>query len=221
MAIAGPTYVGPPESPCTAQLGLSNAFGWRGSKPRTRGFDSSRIRRDSWVAPSPSYELFGCRNSGKRKRKLSSRTQGCWLARSACSEGAVIADESLSSQIADVFSLLGVLLVFVIAFYSYLLTRVQGLIARPRPVVEDERLKLLADVGASIKLLIGLLAGSLAILLLLLPLSVEVVADLIAGQRRSPTSEGGLLFVDGFLGVILLAISGLWKQARRRVRDLS
>jgi hypothetical protein len=132
----------------------------------------------------------------------------------------MIAAESLSSQIDDVFSLLGVLLVFIIAFYSYLLTQIEALIAKPRPVVDAERTQLIAKVAASKRLLAGLGVGTMAILLLLAPLSYQVIRDLLSGPSGFPTSEVGLLLVDVFLVVVVVAIRCLWSRARRRAAEL-
>jgi hypothetical protein len=106
----------------------------------------------------------------------------------------------LDGQIVAVSSLVSVLLVFVFAYFSAVLPTIEELRARPRPTADDDRAALRRRLG-TYRMIVAAVIGLVAlVLLLLLPLSIEVL-------RGQPwigpfnTLRVGLLLVD----VLLLA----------------
>lgn len=105
----------------------------------------------------------------------------------------------LDTQIVGASSLVSVLLVFVFAYFSAVLPTIEELRARARPTADDDRAALRRRLGtyqmivAAVVVLVGL------VVLLLLPLSVEVLRQ--PWNRTFNTLRAGLLLVE----VLLLA----------------
>ncbi|MDB5063634.1 MAG: hypothetical protein JWM18_68 [Chloroflexi bacterium] len=119
----------------------------------------------------------------------------------------------LDRQIADVFALLGVLLVFVIAYLSAMFPLVEDAIRQSRPTVEADRLRLSRRLRTYRNLIGGLALTIVLIAVLLLPLSGQAVSGWAwPWQRGYRTTRAGLVVVDLFL-LLLLAVSG-WQVTR-------
>jgi sterol desaturase/sphingolipid hydroxylase (fatty acid hydroxylase superfamily) len=129
-------------------------------------------------------------------------------------------DDVLNREIADVFGLLGVLLVFVIAFYTYLLTQAETSIARETPTVNREKKDLIAQLTATRRLLTALAAATILTLALLCPLLGRTIHGLLSNPDHFPTSQVGLVLVCGFLIVLLVAEVWLRARVRKRIQEL-
>jgi O-antigen/teichoic acid export membrane protein len=125
----------------------------------------------------------------------------------------------LDAQIVAASSLISVLLVFVFAYFSALLPTIEELRARARPTADDDRAALRRRLGtyqmivAAVIVLIGL------VVLLLLPLSVEV----LRGQPWNGTFNTlriGLLLVDVLLVATAAALVMEFVMMRRRRSEL-
>jgi pyridoxal phosphate enzyme (YggS family) len=102
----------------------------------------------------------------------------------------------LDRQIADVFALLGVLLVFVIAYLSAMFPLVEDAVRQPRPTVEADRLRLGRRLRAYRNLIGGLALSIVLIAVLLLPLSGQAVSGWAwPWQRGYRTTRAGLVGV--------------------------
>jgi sterol desaturase/sphingolipid hydroxylase (fatty acid hydroxylase superfamily) len=130
------------------------------------------------------------------------------------------AEDLLNKEISDVFGLLGVLLVFVIAFYTYLLTQAEILITRAPPTVKAERRGLIAQLTTTRRLLSGLAVGTALILALLVPLLGRTVHGLLSKPDHFPTSQIGLVLVCGFLIVLLVAIGWSRNRVTTRITEI-
>lgn len=125
----------------------------------------------------------------------------------------------IDAEIAEVFSLLGVLLVFSFAYLSYLLPEVSRTIELPVPPAKDDRGALSARVRTQRLLLLGLMLVVLMVLALLTPLSWKVLAAIRPGAPFD-TTRAALLLVDLFLAATLLFVLGLIRRAGRRASVL-
>jgi hypothetical protein len=126
---------------------------------------------------------------------------------------------TLDNEIANAAGVLGLLLVFVFGYFSALLPVILSLLDAPRPDVADDRLTLAARL-ASYRLIVGgvwLLTA--LVLLLMLPLSSQVVASIRLGAPFA-TIRAGLLAMDGMLLTLLVAAAWLWSRLRRRQGEL-
>jgi hypothetical protein len=106
----------------------------------------------------------------------------------------------LDAQILAASSLISVLLVFVFAYFSAVLPTIEELRARARPTADDDRATLRRRLGTYQKIVAAVIVLIGLVVLLLLPLSVEV----LRGQPWNGTFNTlrvGLLLVD----VLLLA----------------
>lgn len=122
----------------------------------------------------------------------------------------------LDREIADTFSLLGVLLVFVVAYGSVLLPQIEELVNRSVPDVAADRETLITRLGSHKKLTAGLSGLVVLVLLLLLPLTLRVAESLtFHGTFRTP--RVGLLVVDTLL--VGMLIVGIWLHRRVGKRE--
>jgi hypothetical protein len=104
-------------------------------------------------------------------------------------------------QILDVFSLL---LVFVIAYFTALLPRLEDLLEEVRPQVAHDRTRLQAKLLAYQRLLTALACVILLILALALPTTTALLSSLDFDRRFSTLRAGFLLLV------LLLVASFAW-----------
>jgi hypothetical protein len=126
---------------------------------------------------------------------------------------------SLDDQISAVFSLLGLLLVFVIAYFSALWPRVEDLIAVPRPEANADRQILARRLRSHRNLFLALIVIASLVIGLLVPVSRRVVDDWTIGEGF-PTIRAGLLLVDVFLGGVVLASGVMSFRLGRRARQV-
>jgi hypothetical protein len=127
---------------------------------------------------------------------------------------------SVDRQIGDAFALLGVLLVFVLAYFSALVPLANELIARPRPDVRADRDALVARVRSYRLLAAGVALFALLVLLLLVPLTRRaVIAFSTAGGF--PTMKAGLFLVDALLLTLLAVTVALVVRLGRRIAQLT
>jgi len=125
--------------------------------------------------------------------------------------------KDLDKEITDVFTLLGVLLVFAIALFSALLPIVDGLVRKPKPAGAAETKELKGQLVAYALLIALLEALTIAVFLLLIPLSLRAIGLLGTGDEF-PTIRAGLLMVESFL--VLQGVSSGWlliRVVRRRI----
>ena len=124
----------------------------------------------------------------------------------------MIADEvSLTKEITDAFGLLGVLLVFVIAFFTYLLAQAEtlvGLVPQNFAAVAPLRSRLTVVR----RLLTGLGVATAVVILLLVPLLARVIANLWGHPDHFPTAQVGLVLTVTFLLILLGATA--WERRR-------
>jgi hypothetical protein len=124
---------------------------------------------------------------------------------------------TLDQQITDVFSLLGLLLVFVIGYYSALLPQADQLLATTRPDARDDRLRLAARLSSYRTLATGLIVLIALVVALLWPLTRRVISAWTFDEPF-PTMRAGLLLVDLILLVMAVAairlVLRLWSRGR-------
>jgi hypothetical protein len=126
---------------------------------------------------------------------------------------------NLDKEILDVFSLVGLLLVFVTGYFSALLPPMEDLIQRRAPDGRDERRALANRLNSYRKLLAGLLCLVGAILALLFPLSRRVLLDW-SFRGAFPTLRAGFL-LSYFLLIIVFSVSvKLMRRLSRRIADV-
>lgn len=125
----------------------------------------------------------------------------------------------LDAQIVAASSLVSVLLVFVFAYFSAVLPTIEELRARARPIADDDRAALRRRLGtyqsivAAVIVLVGL------VVLLLLPLSVEVLRGQ-PWQGTFNTLRVGLLLVDVLLVATAAALVMEFVMMGRRRSEL-
>jgi hypothetical protein len=125
----------------------------------------------------------------------------------------------LDTQIVAASSLISVLLVFVFAYFSAVLPTIEELRARARPTADDDRAALRRRLGtyqsivAAVIVLVGL------VVLLLLPLSVEVLRGQ-PWQGPFNTLRIGLLLVEVLLVATAAALVMEFVMMGRRRSEL-
>jgi len=126
----------------------------------------------------------------------------------------------LDREIVDSFALLGVLLVFVLAFASAITPLIASMLERPAPDVEDDRRIFIGHLRAYRLLALSLAFSAAAVLAILYPLSRRVIA---AWTFSAPfhTSRAGLLLLDLFLLLTLIAATIGAGRLAKRIRQLS
>ncbi len=129
-------------------------------------------------------------------------------------------DDALAKEIADVFGLLGVLLVFVIAFYTYLLTQAETLMSEEVPTVHQRRSDLIARLTSTRRLLTALAVATLLVVIVLVPLELRVIANLLRHPDHFPTSQIGFVLVGVFLLALILAVGWLRQRVTGRLHEL-
>jgi membrane-anchored glycerophosphoryl diester phosphodiesterase (GDPDase) len=129
----------------------------------------------------------------------------------------VVAD-ALTHEIVDVFALLGVLLVFLVAYVTYLQTRVAADVRAGIPDFEASRKAVRARLRATRRLVLASAVSIVCVLLLLLPLSIRVIAGL-SHRADFPTAQVGLLVTDVFLIGLLIAAGALALGISKRIQE--
>jgi len=125
----------------------------------------------------------------------------------------------LDAQIVAASSLISVLLVFVFAYFSAVLPTIEELRARARPTADDDRAALRRRLGTYQKIVAAVVVLIGLVVLLLLPLSVEIVR----GQPWNGTFNTlriGLLLVDVLLIATAAALVMEFVMMGRRRSEL-
>jgi O-antigen/teichoic acid export membrane protein len=125
----------------------------------------------------------------------------------------------LDAQIVAASSLISVLLVFVFAYFSAVLPTIEELRARARPTADDDRAALRRRLGTYQKIVAAVVVLIGLVVLLLLPLSVEIVR----GQPWNGafnTLRIGLLLVDVLLIATAAALVMEFVMMGRRRSEL-
>jgi hypothetical protein len=129
----------------------------------------------------------------------------------------------LDREVADVLGLLGLLLVFVMGYFSAVLPQADALVERPAPDVQADLRTLIGRLRGYRRLAMALVGLIGVVLALLAPLTVEVVADWI-DRGGYETVRAGLVMIDLFLIVmmgagiwLLVRLNGRIAELRRRV----
>lgn len=123
--------------------------------------------------------------------------------------------KTLDDEINGILGLIGLLLVFVVGYFSALLPQVDEWLAREAPTVKADRSGLVRRLTAFRKLTIGFLCADLLVVALLTPVSRRVLLAW-SFEEPFPTLRAGLLLIDLFLVVILVSgsflLARLWKR---------
>jgi hypothetical protein len=133
---------------------------------------------------------------------------------------------SLNKDIADVLGLLGVLLAFLIGYFSAILPIANELIQRPAPVVQGDKASLASRLSSYRVLALGIVGLIVLVLALLSSLSVRGFADLPSDIFKNwptgnfPTLRAGLLLVDFLMVVMLVATVRLLLRISKRIDEL-
>jgi cytochrome c biogenesis factor len=126
---------------------------------------------------------------------------------------------TLEEQISSAFSLLGLLLVFVIGYFAAFFPLAQELIERPAPDVTADRRALANKLRTYRVLFGGVLILTVATAIVLTPLTRRALVA-ISFRGPFPTTAAGLLLVDVML-IALVAVSlWVWMRLGRRARIL-
>lgn len=125
----------------------------------------------------------------------------------------------LDAQIVAASSLISVLLVFVFAYFSAVLPTIEELRTRARPTADDDRAALRRRLGTYQKIVAAVIVLIGLVVLLLLPLSVEVLhAQPWNGTFN--TLRIGLLLVDVLLVATAAALVMEFVMMGRRRSEL-
>lgn len=126
---------------------------------------------------------------------------------------------TLNSEITSTFTLLSLLLVFVIGYFAALFPVAQDLLERPTPEIAADRRALISRLRTYRILVGGVLLLTAATGVVVGPLTRRVLLSISFGGPF-PTIQAGLLLVD----VMLLALFGVtaWVSVRlgRHIRSL-
>jgi len=125
----------------------------------------------------------------------------------------------LDDQISSAFSLLALLLVFVIGYFAAFLPLVQDVLDKDIPDVEADRRGLISRLRAYRILVGGLLILAIMTGIVLGPLTRRVIVA-ISFSGPFPTIEAGLLLVDVMLLATVAMTVWLWVRIWRRVRTI-
>jgi uncharacterized membrane protein len=124
---------------------------------------------------------------------------------------------ALDTQISTAFTLLSVLLVFVIGYFAAFFPLAQDLIGQSTPDVDADKKALISKLSAYRVLVGGMLLLTVLTGIILTPLTRRVIA-VISFQGPFPTIGAALLLVDVML--LALFVVTIWVLARiqRRIR---
>ncbi|HEV7888807.1 MAG TPA: hypothetical protein VGO92_14715 [Acidimicrobiales bacterium] len=126
----------------------------------------------------------------------------------------------LDGQIVDVFSLLGVLLVFVFAFLTLVWSRADRLIGKADPGEKAPRSALVIELQHAGRLTVCLGASTVLVMLLLAPLSWHVVRTLrLSGPFH--TVRAGLLLVQVALAAVAAASYTTRARLNTKIAELT
>jgi hypothetical protein len=126
---------------------------------------------------------------------------------------------ALDDQISSAFSLLALLLVFVIGYFAAFLPLVQDVLDKDIPDVADGRTNLISGLRAYRILVGGVLLLAVMTGAVLGPLTRRVIAA-ISFSGPFPTIEAGLLLIDIMLLATIVMTVWLWVRIWFRIRDI-
>jgi hypothetical protein len=126
---------------------------------------------------------------------------------------------TLDDEITQILGLIGLLLVFVVGYFTALLPQTDEWLGREAPAVQADRKALVRRLGAFRKLAVGFLLADVLVLALLTPVSRRIVLDW-SFEGPFPTLRAGLLLIDLFLVVILVSGAILLSRLWRRIQEL-
>jgi uncharacterized membrane protein YhhN len=126
---------------------------------------------------------------------------------------------TLDDEITQILGLIGLLLVFVVGYFTALLPQIDEWLGREAPAVQADRKALVRRLGAFRKLAVGFLLADVLLLALLTPVSRRIVLDW-SFEGPFPTLRAGLLLIDLFLVVILVSGAILLSRLWRRIQEL-
>ncbi len=126
---------------------------------------------------------------------------------------------TLDDEISNAFSLLGVLLVFVIGYFAALFPLTEELLERPTPDVTADRRVLIARLRTYRILMGGVLLLTTATGVVVAPLTRRVVSAISFGGRF-PTIQAGLLLIGVMLLALLVVALWAWVRLGRRINAL-
>jgi hypothetical protein len=126
---------------------------------------------------------------------------------------------TLDDEISNAFSLLGLLLVFVIGYFAALFPLTEELLERPTPDVTADRRVLIARLRTFRILMGGVLPLTTATGLVVAPLTRRVVSAISLGGRF-PTIQAGLLLIGVMLLALLVVALWAWVRLGRRINAL-
>jgi 4-amino-4-deoxy-L-arabinose transferase-like glycosyltransferase len=111
---------------------------------------------------------------------------------------------SLDAEIQEILDIFSLLIVFVIAYFTALMPRLEELMEQPRPQVARDRTRLGAKLSAYQRILAAFIGVILLVMALAVPIALEVIASFDINERFS-TLRGGFLLL-----VLLLLASLVW-----------
>jgi hypothetical protein len=126
----------------------------------------------------------------------------------------------IDKQISDAVGLVGLLLVFVAGYLTATWTNASDLTSRPIPTIATDRARLRSRVVATRAVAVGALVSIVAVILLLVPLSVDVVSRVDLDSEFN-TLRAGLLLVDAFLVSLAVAAAVLIHRLNQRAAALA
>jgi hypothetical protein len=126
----------------------------------------------------------------------------------------------LDGEISDAVGLVGLLLVFVAGYLTATWSSAAELLERPVPEVAADRARLRGRVAATRAVATGSLVATIAVLVLLIPLSHRVVTSFDL-RGRFDTLRAGLLLVDVFLLSLAISALVLVRRLTHRARELA
>jgi uncharacterized iron-regulated membrane protein len=126
----------------------------------------------------------------------------------------------VDQEIADVFGLLGLLFVFVLGYFSALLPQAEELLQRRAPDVQEDRRALWARLRGYRRLTNGMVVMIVLVLGVLFPISRRSL-ETFSLAEGFPTLRAGLLLIDAFLVVMLIAGIWLWLRMSKRIDQVA
>jgi hypothetical protein len=126
----------------------------------------------------------------------------------------------LDDQISSAFTLLALLLVFVIGYFAAFLPVVQELLDREIPNVTDDKDRLASKLRAYRTLVAGVLLLAILTGAVLTPLTRRVIS-VISLRGPFPTIEAGLVLIDIMLLAAIVMAVWLECQIWQRIREVS
>lgn len=125
----------------------------------------------------------------------------------------------IDEEISSAFSLLGLLLVFVIGYFAAFFPLAQELIERPAPDVLADRQALIAKLRTYRVLLGGVLLLTFSTGVVVTPLTRNVLMN-ISLRGPFPTIEAGLLLLDVMLAALFVVSAWVWFRLGQRSHAL-